>query len=123
MHFKTTAKTLSLFLFHRNIFYKAQRFGNRLYFRLQAIKAPTLVNPLKRAIIGHYLQGSTRVGDVLYFFGRGRRSRLRKHGASSKIRRWTESKKRKIMAVSHTLSSKLYRVEQEPTSGNSEFGR
>jgi len=66
MHFKTIAKTLSsLFSFHPNIFYEAQRFKNRLYFRLQAIKAPTLVNPLKRATISYYLQGSTRVVDVL----------------------------------------------------------
>jgi hypothetical protein len=66
MHFKTITKTLSsLFLFQRTIFHKARSFGNRLCFRLQARKAPTLVNPLKTAIISHYLQGSTRVGDVL----------------------------------------------------------
>jgi hypothetical protein len=67
MHFKAITKTLSsLFVFHRTIlFYRAQRFGNWLCFRLQARKAATPVNPLKIAIISHYLQGSTRVGDVL----------------------------------------------------------
>jgi hypothetical protein len=50
---------------HRTRFYKARLFGNRLCFRLQARKAPTLVSPLKRTINSYYLQGSTRVGDIL----------------------------------------------------------
>jgi hypothetical protein len=46
----------------RLIFSKARRFGSRLCFRLQVKKAPTLVDPIDRAIISHWaLKISKRV--------------------------------------------------------------